>query len=98
MKPDPEPPPPPPERTWMVTTAGETFFTASVTADVWSSRTLLTVVLLVAALKGEVESERRRLVMAIALMLPESIPTTSAMTRAGSQGEGLGSRLGRERP
>src|SRR5439155_13379887 len=87
MKPDPEPRDPCPDRTWMVTTAGETFFTASVMAEVWSRRTLLTVVPpLVLEERAEVASCRSRLVIATALKLPESIPTTRAITTRGIQG------------
>ena len=87
MKPDPEPPEPWPDWTWMVTTAGESFLTASVIAEVSSRRTLLTVVPpAVVVVNAAEESGFRRLVTATALMAPDSIPTTSAITTSGIHG------------
>src|SRR5690242_11194036 len=80
MKPDAEPPEPPPELTWIVTTAGETFLTASVTADVSSRCTLLTAVPLVVEVSAADEPGFIKLVTATALKVPASMPTTSAIT------------------
>jgi hypothetical protein len=86
MNPEPMPPElrPDPE-VWMTTTAGETFCTALMTAELSEMWTSLTATLPLDDVEAGVDDVGlRRLVTATALSEPEIRPTTSATTTKGS--------------